>query len=71
MARTAKTPISRALDVAASIDVLPALIKRALNASETHGWNDPRALAAWESVETHGATVHRQARLLAGKSRGG
>lgn len=29
------------------------------------------ALKAWEAVETHGATIHRQARLLAGKSRGG
>jgi hypothetical protein len=27
--------------------------------------------AAWEAVELQAATVHRQARLLAGKSRGG
>jgi hypothetical protein len=26
---------------------------------------------AWEAVEVHGATIHRQSRLLAGKSKGG
>ena len=27
--------------------------------------------AAWAEVERHGATIHRQSRLLAGKSKGG
>lgn len=32
---------------------------------------DPSNVKAWELVERHGATIHRQARLLAGKSKGG
>ncbi len=29
------------------------------------------ARAAWAAVEVHGAAIHRQSRLLAGKSKGG
>lgn len=71
MARPAKTPAQRAADVAASADALPALIARATAIMAEHGPTDPRTLRAWEAVEVNGATVHRQSRLLAGKSKGG
>jgi hypothetical protein len=32
---------------------------------------DPGNPAKWADVEQHGATIHRQSRLLAGKSKGG
>jgi hypothetical protein len=66
-----KTPAQRAADVLSAVHALPALVTAAQDAALQHGWNDPRTLTAWERVEAQGATVHRQARLLAGKSRGG
>ncbi len=70
MARTATSPSTRAQNVATAA-ALPALILRATVAMAEWGPSDPRTFAAWEAVETNGATIHRQARLLAGKSRGG
>jgi hypothetical protein len=58
-----KTRDQRAADVEAAVKALPAALRAALSA--------PADEAAWEAVETLGATVHRQARLLAGKKRGG
>jgi hypothetical protein len=71
MARSALSPVDRASKVRVSAAALPALIQSALDISADLGYSHPNALAAWEYVEEHGATVHRQARLLAGKSRGG
>ena len=52
----------RAAKVAAAVEQLPA----ALAAARTYP-----GTVSWERVEKLGATVHRQARLLAGKSKGG
>lgn len=71
MPRPSLTRGDRADNVRASVDALPDALRAALAAEAQHGPNDPRTLRAWEIVETHGATVHRQSRLLAGKSRGG
>lgn len=38
---------------------------------ETSGASESEIHAAWAEVETLGAVVHRQSRLLAGKPRGG
>lgn len=57
------TRAERAAKVAEAAQALPA----ALKAAEA----DPTNEALWEAVEKLGATVHRQARLLAGKSKGG
>lgn len=71
MPRPALTPADRARNVAAAADALaPALI------AATAAMSDPDAspaerIALWEIVEAHGATIHRQSRLLAGKSKGG
>ena len=58
-----KTREQRAADVQAAVKALPAALRAALA--------DPANEAAWEAVEQLGATVHRQSRLLAGKTRGG
>lgn len=71
MARPATTPAQRAASVNTAADALPQTIARAVRVSMEHGWSHPDALAAWAVVETHGATIHRQSRLLAGKSKGG
>jgi hypothetical protein len=71
MARKALTPQDRANNIGTAVRELPALVARANQLLGQYGPNDPRTLRAWECVEMHGATVHRQARLLAGKSRGG
>jgi hypothetical protein len=71
MARLTKTPLQRAIDVDRAVAELPALVARALDVSGTEGYESPAAKRAWESVEIHGATIHRQARRLAGKSRAG
>lgn len=65
------TPEARQAKVAEAILRLPALRAEAEAVSIEHGYDSAQALAAWELVEAEGATVHRQARLLAGKSRGG
>jgi hypothetical protein len=54
---------ARAAQVAEAVKQLPA----ALRAAQA----DPENEALWEAVEQLGAVVHRRARLLAGKARGG
>ena len=71
MARSAMSRSTRRANVATAARDLPALLVAAECASSDYGDDDPRTLAAWERVETVGATVHRQSRILAGKSRGG
>jgi hypothetical protein len=71
MPRKSKTPAARAADVRAAHGKLRVLIAHAEDAAERHGWDSPEAHNAWAAVEEHGATIHRQSRLLAGKSRGG
>jgi hypothetical protein len=71
MARKSLTADDRAASVKHAVDALPSATATALYNAQHYGPNDPRTLRAWEIVETHGATVHRQSRLLAGKSRGG
>jgi hypothetical protein len=66
-----KTPAQRAADVASAAFGLNELVQDAIVKLSTYGADDPRTHNAWEAVEIHGATIHRQARLLAGKSRGG
>jgi hypothetical protein len=64
MSRSAR--ISKVADALAD---LPAAVKAA-NDAEASGADEASVLALWEVVETLGA-VHRQSRILAGKSRGG
>ena len=67
MPRPAKTAAQRAADVKAAADALPAALAAAMAAT-----GDADATrAAWDRVEVLGATIHRQSRILAGKSRGG
>jgi hypothetical protein len=66
-----KTRSSRADDVQAAVASLPTLIATAVATEAKLGADDPTTLAAWEAVEVAGAIVHRQGRLLAGKSKGG
>lgn len=69
--KTTKTPTQRSVAVAGAVTALQDATSAAIDALTRYGAEDERTLAAWETVEQHGATVHRQARLLAGKSRGG
>lgn len=71
MARPALSRANRSLNVFDAIDDLPAAYRAARDSELAHGPTDPRTLAAWETVEQYGAVVHRQSRLLAGKSKGG
>lgn len=71
MSRAPKSPAERCADTLAAVDSLPAAVAAAKAAAFEHGWTDPRTIAAWADVEVLGATVHRQSRLLAGKSKGG
>jgi hypothetical protein len=71
MPRPAKTRAERAADIVAAASALPALVARAQDTEREHGATDPRTIRAWENVEVNGATVHRQSRPLAGKSKGG
>lgn len=71
MARTPVSPVQRSINVGYAVDALPALVQRAVVALTSYGPSDERTLKAWEAVEVHGATIHRQSRLLAGKSKGG
>lgn len=67
MPRPSKTAAQRASDVIDATNKLSALVAHA--AIQIHG--SPQAHAAWDAVEQHGAIIHRQSRILAGKSRGG
>jgi hypothetical protein len=65
------TAEQRAEKVRVAILELADSIAGAVTSLETNGPSDERTLAAWEAVEKSGAVVHRQSRLLAGKSKGG
>jgi len=67
MPRPKTTPVERIENIRHAMDSLPVLI--AIAAKLPQG--TPEAFQAWNAVEIHGATIHRQARLLAGKSKGG
>lgn len=71
MPRAPKTRTERANDVQRAADRLADAVRDAILAEHAHGPSDPRTIAAWETVEQYGATVHRQSRPLAGKSKGG
>lgn len=66
-----RPPSDRAEAVRRMAAALPGLVALALAAADEHGPDAPEARAAWEGVEQAGAVVHRQARILAGKPRGG
>lgn len=66
-----KTPQQRQADVTNAADQLPDALAVAIAATNQYGHDSDRAQDAWETVEQLGATIHRQARRLAGKSRGG
>lgn len=65
------TPEQRAEKVREAILQLAEDVDKAAHSLAVHGPADEATLAAWERVEKAGATVHRQSRLLAGKSKGG
>lgn len=71
MARPITTPAQRASNVALASTKVEALTKAAIVALSTYGASDARTRAAWDAVEVQGAIIHRQSRLLAGKSKGG
>jgi hypothetical protein len=71
MARPTFTPERRASKVTDAAAKLAPALTAALAAMADPAATADERLAAWESVEIHGATIHRQARILAGKSRGG
>lgn len=71
MPRTPMSPTQRFASVKIAADALPDALMAAAKAMDDYGAYDARTLKAWETVEIHGATIHRQSRLLAGKSRGG
>lgn len=67
MARRAVTPSERIANIKIAAAALDNLITRAVALPQ----GTPEAFAAWDAVEVHGATIHRQSRLLAGKAKGG
>ena len=66
-----KSRSDRAEDVKAAVAQLPKLLRAAQAAEKQLGADHSTTLSAWEAVEQAGAIAHRQARLLAGKSRAG
>jgi hypothetical protein len=71
MPRPAMTSAGRIAQVTQAYADLPVAITTANRTMALHGPSDPRTLSAWMNVEALGATIHRQSRLLAGKSKGG
>lgn len=71
MPRKPLTPHDRAANVAQAADDLMPALRAAIAAQHDPNCSDAEKQRRWEIVETHGATIHRQSRLLAGKSRGG
>lgn len=69
--RAGTAPIDRAEKIFAATRGLTSAIQTASDALADYGADDPRTHAAWEAVEARGAIIHRQSRLLAGKSKGG
>jgi phosphohistidine phosphatase SixA len=70
MGRIAVSPAQRAQKVAEAIAALPAALAAAQD-GDAQGLPTEQRHALWAVVEEHGATVHRNGRLLAGKSKGG
>jgi hypothetical protein len=64
------TRSDRTAKVDDALAALPTAIADAKRV-EKSGAAEAEIHAAWEVVEMLGATVHRQSRILAGKSRGG
>jgi hypothetical protein len=58
-----KTRAQRAAEVEAAATALRDALAAALASPDDE--------SLWSVVETHGAVIHRQSRLLAGKSKGG
>lgn len=54
-------------DRAAEVKAAATALRKALAAALAN----PNDVTLWAEVERHGATIHRQSRLLAGKSKGG
>lgn len=52
-------------------DMLSGSLLAALNAEAEGKESDNAIQARWELVEQHAAKIHRNARILAGKSKGG
>lgn len=71
MARPIVSRAVRARNIMTAYQALEFLIRAAEGTEKQYGESHPATLRAWESVEVHGATIHRQSRLLAGKSKGG
>ena len=71
MARPATPRSTRVQNVAIAASNIVAQIERAIALEAQYGPTNAQAVAAWELVEVNGATIHRQSRLLAGKSKGG
>lgn len=69
--RKGKTPHQRSVDVADAVHALGAATDHAVAVMAREGADSTASREAWDAVERLGAIVHRQSRLLAGKSRGG
>lgn len=71
MPRPSLTDADRIAKIARANAALgPALEAARASTSDPNVSADERK-ALWAVVEEHGATIHRQSRILAGKSRGG
>lgn len=71
MPRKPTTAADRAAKVEAATLALPDALSKALTAQANPQMPDSVIHALWEDVEALGATIHRQSRLLAGKTKGG
>lgn len=71
MPRPAKTPAQRADDVRVAAKRLADAIETATLADRDPSCSAEVRRVCWADVEEYGATIHRQSRLLAGKSKGG
>jgi hypothetical protein len=71
MPRPSTTPKQRADATRVATIGLADAIAYATETLRDYGPNDSHTRDAWEAVEKRGAIIHRQARLLAGKSKGG
>lgn len=61
----------RITEVTNASHALPDAFVTAARLTNVHGVDAPEARQAWADVEALGAIIHRRARLLAGKPRGG
>ena len=73
--RRARCALTTRADRADKVDLaaqqLPGALSRALAAEANPQTPEAVILALWADVEALGAIIHRQSRLLAGKSKGG